>query len=100
MKSIEDATNDVATFMYGLKWWENENLKKEIFIDKKFEKFENLKPVWEKMALNTKQTFGKKEVHEVFSDVVGEMYMYNFGNTLEGSLLIATSESLKTLDKG
>lgn len=104
MKPIEEATNDIATFMYGVQWWKNETLKKEIFIDKKFEKFENLKPVWKKMADKSSDSKSflptEKTVSDIFQDVVSDMYMHSYGHeTIEQQLLVTTSESLKTINK-
>lgn len=102
MKSIEQANQDIAVFMYGLQWWKNEKLKTEIFIMKKYEKFENLKPVWQKMSDNYKGSgrlfTEEKSVSEIFQDVVSDMYQHSYGHdTIEKQLMVTTSESLKKL---
>ena len=101
---MEDAFQDIAVFMYGMQWWKNEEIKKRIYIDKHFLKFENLKPVWQKMADNSKETgrvfTTSKSFNEIFQDVVGEMYQFEHrsGITLEEVLCLVTSEKLKTIN--
>ena len=97
-KTMEQAYQDIAVFMYGLHWWKDEKLKAEIFIMKKYENFDKLKPVWEKMAKNSKQTFGSKDMNEIFSSVAGDTDYYP-SKTIEEALCLVTSEKLKTLDQ-
>ena len=99
-KSIEDAYKDIACFMYVLNWWKNEQRVNEVYVQKKFDKFSNLVPVWQKMADNTKRSlFGTSDIFETFDLIVGELHMYRFreGITIEQALCLATSEKLKTL---
>lgn len=104
-KSMEDAFQDIACFMYGIQWWKSEEIKKRVYIDKHFLKFENLKPVWQKMSENSSDkgyVFTSKEsFNEIFGDVVGDMYQFEHreGITLEEILCLVTSEKLKTINK-
>lgn len=104
-KTMEQATQDVAVFMYGLRWWKDEEIKKRMFIDKEFVSWNGLKKVWQKMADNSKVrgTFltTSKSFNEIFQDVVGEMHYYEHrdGITTEEILFLVTSEKLRTINK-
>ena len=103
-KSLEDAFQDIAVFMYGMQWWKNEEIKNRIYVEKHFLHFNNLKPVWQKMADNSKETgrvfTSSKSFNDIFQDVVSELHQFEFreGITLEENLCLVTSENLKTIN--
>lgn len=104
-KTTEEAFQDIATFMHGLRWWKNDYVKQKVFVDKCFLGFESLKLVWRKMADNSSENgrvfTTSKNFSEIFQEVVGEIYQFEHREniTLEEMLCLATSEKLKTINK-